>query len=96
MLLTQPVKAVIFDMDGTMIDSMPHHASTWMDFAQAHGVAMDIDDLMRRTTGRTGLECVRIVATLPLWQERANAQTTILPHPDAAARPQDAGCALLR
>ena len=42
MLLTQPVKAVIFDMDGTMIDSMPHHTSTWVDFAQKHGVAMGI------------------------------------------------------
>ena len=69
MLLTQPVKAVIFDMDGTMIDSMPHHASTWMDFAQTHGVVMDIDDLMRRTTGRTGLECVRIVLNQPNMDE---------------------------
>ena len=69
MLLTQPVKAVIFDMDGTMIDSMPHHTSTWMDFAQTHGVVMDIDDLMRRTTGRTGLECVRIVLNQPNMDE---------------------------
>ena len=69
MLLTQPVKAVIFDMDGTMIDSMPHHTSTWMNFAQTHGVVMDIDDLMRRTTGRTGLECVRIVLNQPNMDE---------------------------
>ena len=77
MLLTQPVKAVIFDMDGTMIDSMPHHASTWMDFAQKHGVVMDIDDLMRRTTGRTGLECVRIVLNQPDLDE---AQAWALMH----------------
>ena len=77
MLLTQPVKAVIFDMDGTMIDSMPHHTSTWMDFAQTHGVVMDIDDLMRRTTGRTGLECVRIVLNQPDLDE---AQAWALMH----------------
>ena len=77
MLLTQPVKAVIFDMDGTMIDSMPHHASTWMNFAQTHGVVMDIDDLMRRTTGRTGLECVRIVLNQPDMDE---AQAWALMH----------------
>ena len=77
MLLTQPVKAVIFDMDGTMIDSMPHHASTWMDFAQTHGVTMDIDELMRRTTGRTGLECVRLVLNQPDMDE---AQAWALMH----------------
>ena len=77
MLLTQPVKAVIFDMDGTMIDSMPHHTSTLMDFAQTHGVVMDIDDLMRRTTGRTGLECVRIVLNQPDLDE---AQAWALMH----------------
>ena len=80
MLLTQPVKAVIFDMDGTMIDSMPHHTSTWMDFAQTHGVVMDIDDLMRRTTGRTGLECVRIVLNQPDLDE---AQAWALMHAKA-------------
>lgn len=77
MLLTQPVKAVIFDMDGTMIDSMPHHTSTWVDFAQTHGVAMEIDELMRRTTGRTGLECVRIVLNQPDMDE---AQAWALMH----------------
>nr|WP_315428861.1 HAD family phosphatase [uncultured Albidiferax sp.] len=64
-LFAQPTKALIFDMDGTMIDSMPHHASTWQDFAQKHGIDMAIDELMRRTTGRTGLECVRLLLDQP-------------------------------
>lgn len=59
------VGAFIFDMDGTMVDSMPHHASTWMDFARRHGIAIEADDLMRRTTGRTGLECVRLLMDAP-------------------------------
>ncbi len=53
------VQALIFDMDGTMIDSMPWHAKSWLVFCERHGIAIDIDDLMRRTTGRTGLECMR-------------------------------------
>ena len=53
-----PVQALIFDMDGTMIDSMPWHAQSWVAFTQRHGLAIDVDDLMRRTTGRTGLECM--------------------------------------
>ena len=63
------VEAFIFDMDGTMIDSMPHHSSTWLDFARRHEVAMDIDELMRRTTGRTGLECVRLILDEPEMEE---------------------------
>ena len=53
------VQALIFDMDGTMIDSMPYHASSWVDFAKKHGIDIELDDLMRRTTGRTGAECMR-------------------------------------
>lgn len=50
--------ALIFDMDGTMIDSMPFHAQSWQVFARQHGLSIEIDDLMRRTTGRTGAECM--------------------------------------
>ena len=64
-LLSQPTRALIFDMDGTMIDSMPHHSSTWQDFAKKHGLDIEIDELMRRTTGRTGLECVRLLLDQP-------------------------------
>ena len=53
------VGAFIFDMDGTMIDSMPYHAQSWVEFCRRHGVKIDVDDLMRRTTGRTGAECMR-------------------------------------
>ena len=53
-----PTSALIFDMDGTMIDSMPYHAKSWAVFAARHGVTMDLPELMRRTTGRTGTECM--------------------------------------
>ena len=49
---------LIFDMDGTMIDSMPFHAKSWMEFARRHGIDIDVADLLRRTTGRTGAECM--------------------------------------
>lgn len=54
-----PVEALIYDMDGTMIDSMPSHARSWVAFTQRHGLTIDVDDMMRRTTGRTGAECMR-------------------------------------
>ena len=54
-----PVEALIFDMDGTMIDSMPWHARSWVEFTRRHCIVIDLPDLMRRTTGRTGAECMR-------------------------------------
>ena len=53
------VEALIFDMDGTMVNSMPHHAQSWLDFSRRHGLKIDLPDLMRRTTGRNGVECMR-------------------------------------
>ena len=52
------VRALIFDMDGTMIDSMGHHRLSWITFARRHAIEIEADDLMRRTTGRTGAECM--------------------------------------
>ncbi|RZJ25400.1 MAG: HAD family phosphatase, partial [Haliea sp.] len=29
-------------MDGTMVDSMPWHAKSWVEFSRRHGVEMDV------------------------------------------------------
>ena len=50
--------ALIFDMDGTMIDSMPFHAKSWIEFTRRHNIEIEVTDLLRRTTGRTGAECM--------------------------------------
>jgi len=42
-----------------MIDSMPSHTQSWVAFVQNHGIQIDVHDLIRRTTGRTGAECMR-------------------------------------
>lgn len=53
------VGAFIFDMDGTMVPSIPWHARSWVVFCERHGLDLEIDDLMRRTNGRNGAECMR-------------------------------------
>jgi beta-phosphoglucomutase-like phosphatase (HAD superfamily) len=52
-------RALIFDMDGTMVDSMPAHAKSWELFRQRHHLQMSVDEILKRTTGRNGIECVR-------------------------------------
>lgn len=70
------VQAFIFDMDGTMVDSMPWHARTWIDFAQRHAIDIEPAELMRRVTGATGLECVRLL----LGQHLSEAEAWALVH----------------
>jgi beta-phosphoglucomutase-like phosphatase (HAD superfamily) len=65
------VSGLIFDMDGTMIDSMPSHAQSWVAFVQNHGIQIDVPDLMRRTTGRTGAECMRELFQRDMSDEEA-------------------------
>ncbi len=55
------VRGLIFDMDGTMIDSMPYHARSWETFCNRHGLNMPMAEVLRRTTGRTGTEAVRVL-----------------------------------
>lgn len=62
-------QALIFDMDGTMVDSMPHHATSWLAFGKKHKVELSLEEMMRRTTGRNGLECVRVLLDQPNLDE---------------------------
>ena len=51
--------AFIFDIDGTIIDSMPYHERSWDVFLARHGAATVGIDFFRRTAGRTGTEVMR-------------------------------------
>ncbi|MGH6627107.1 MAG: HAD family hydrolase [Burkholderiaceae bacterium] len=66
-------QALIFDMDGTMIDSMPWHAKAWVEFTRRHRISIDVADLLRRTTGRTGAECMRELFQRELPQAQCQA-----------------------
>lgn len=67
------VEALIFDMDGTMIDSMPWHARSWVEFVARHGLSLDVSDILARTTGRTGAECMRELFARPLSDAECQA-----------------------
>lgn len=62
---------LIFDMDGTLVDSIPYHAKSWVVFCERHGIHLELDDLMRRTNGRNGAECMRELFQRPLGDAEA-------------------------
>ena len=68
-------EAIIFDMDGTMIDSMPWHAQAWVEFARRRSMDIDVPDLMARTTGRNGTECIIELLGRAVSQDEADALT---------------------
>jgi HAD superfamily hydrolase (TIGR01509 family) len=59
--MADATRALLFDMDGTMVDSMPAHARSWEVFTRRHGIGLPVDEVLRRTTGRTGIECIRVL-----------------------------------
>lgn len=52
-------KALLFDLDGTLIDSMPAHEQAWVIWHQRHGIAMDNVGFFASTAGRTNDEILR-------------------------------------
>jgi HAD superfamily hydrolase (TIGR01509 family) len=67
------IRAFVFDMDGTMVDSMPAHARSWEAFTRRHRIGMPIDEILRRTTGRNGIECIRELMGPQVTEDDARA-----------------------
>jgi beta-phosphoglucomutase family hydrolase len=47
------VRALVFDMDGTLVDSMPWHLRSWAAVLAEHGVTVEPRQFLLRTAGMT-------------------------------------------
>jgi beta-phosphoglucomutase len=50
------MKALLFDLDGTLIDSMPHHHEAWVAWYARRGLAMEPGGFFAATAGRSNAE----------------------------------------
>jgi beta-phosphoglucomutase len=45
------LRALIFDMDGTLVDNMAFHQRAWIDFLKSHGITLTEDEAQHRIQG---------------------------------------------
>lgn len=67
------VAALIFDIDGTIIDSMPYHNRSWPAMLTRHGFGDEHLEMVKNSAGRTGIELMREIFGADLPFERAHA-----------------------
>ena len=50
------ISALLFDLDGTLIDSMPHHHNAWVEWYARRGLPMNAGQFFAATAGRSNAE----------------------------------------
>ena len=55
-MILDTARALLFDLDGTLIDSMPHHHTAWVRWHQRHDLNMDAQAFFAATAGRSNAE----------------------------------------
>ncbi len=45
-------EAVIFDMDGTMVDNTPFHKKAWIEFCRRHGIDLTEEEFHEKISGK--------------------------------------------
>lgn len=68
-----PIAAFIFDIDGTIIDSMPYHTRSWPVLFARHGIGEEHLAIAQGGAGRTGVELIREILGAGIAEERARA-----------------------
>jgi HAD superfamily hydrolase (TIGR01509 family) len=53
------VSALLFDLDGTLIDSMPHHQTAWQEWHRRRQLPFEPDSFFTATAGRANAEIMR-------------------------------------
>jgi beta-phosphoglucomutase len=93
-------KAFLFDLDGTLIDSMPHHHDAWVKWHARRGLSIDGPSFFAATAGRSNAEILAdmlpdldVAAHLAmadeketLYRELARPSLSLIPGADSFVR----------
>mgnify|MGYP003471751526 FL=1 len=65
-----PIRAVLFDLDGTLVDNMQYHIAAWIETGRELGAELTAEQVMRDFAGRRNEEILPTVARRPLSAHR--------------------------
>jgi beta-phosphoglucomutase len=64
--MTQAIRAVLFDLDGTLVDNMNAHIGAWIEMGRKLGRELTREEILRDFSGRKNEELLPKVAGRPL------------------------------
>jgi beta-phosphoglucomutase len=74
-LKLESIKAVIFDMDGTMVNNMGYHKKAWIQFAKNHEVKLSDKDFKEKVSGRKNDKIFELLFDKPLSKTKVKEFT---------------------
>jgi beta-phosphoglucomutase family hydrolase len=73
--MTAALFAVIFDMDGVVVDNISYHFDAWRQFAARYGRSLSDDELTRYVNGRVAREVLEYLFRQALTDEEVHRYT---------------------
>ena len=56
--MKKKLKAVLFDMDGVLFDSMPYHSEAWHKVMKSHGLTLSREEAYMHEDGQEPLQSI--------------------------------------
>jgi beta-phosphoglucomutase-like phosphatase (HAD superfamily) len=67
--------AVLFDMDGVLVDNMAYHKISWFEFCRKYGLTLTDEEFTNFVSGRVSREVLEYVFKKSLTAEEVNRYT---------------------
>ena len=77
--MKKKLKAVLFDMDGVLFNSMPYHSEAWHQVMKTHGLDLSREEAYMHE-GRTGASTINIVFQRELGKEATQEEIESIYH----------------